>query len=333
MTTPDSNSFGDKPPKSSSSIELLKNKKIIGYPIGLGANEADMYGDENQYIMINIHTDEKATKLRGDVALNKVVSSTKQGTGVATGNSVPQMDTDKPIMFGPENVDKEKYYEQKGMVKLNRVVILPMPNDHLVKTSVSYNDVDQTFLTKAGDMVNQGFGDLISDAASYYKNAGLAAIVNKMRADSTSLNALLAEERRAMNPKQEVMFNSFRFRSFQFNFQFAPKSKEEALMVQEIIETLRYYALPEISKSKLFYLFPAEFEIYFMRGQKPNSKIPRIATSVLRTVDVNYSPNGVWATLPDGSPVALTMSLDFYELEMIDRNRVYNADSPVTSGY
>lgn len=105
-------------------------------------------------------------------------------------------------------------------------------------------------------------------------------------------------------------------------------------MVREIIETFRYYALPEISPAKFFYLLPAEFDISFILGEKPNPNIPKITTSVLQRISVNYSPNsGVWSTLPNGAPLAIDMTLDFMEIELVDRKRVFDKDSVITSGY
>lgn len=223
------------------------------------------------------------------------------------------------------------------MTLLDKVVILPMPNEHTVGTSIRYNsNYDPSILTKAGDIVNQMGGDALNDLKTMGKNAGISALVNKLAGgrNITSTADLLAEERLALNPKKEVMFDSFGYREFSFRYQFAPKSENESNVVREIIETFRYYALPEIVKSKFFYLLPAEFDISFILGEKPNPNIPKITTSVLQRVGVNYSPNsGVWATLPNGAPLAIDMTLDFLELSLVDRKMVYNKDSAITSGH
>jgi hypothetical protein len=83
----------------------------------------------------------------------------------------------------------------------------------------------------------------------------------------------------------------------------------------------------------MFYVLPSEFEVSFMLGQKINPHIPRIATSVLKRVSVDYMPNNVWSSLPNGAPLSLSMSLEFLELELIDRSRIYNKKQPITSGY
>jgi hypothetical protein len=129
------------------------------------------------------------------------------------------------------------------------------------------------------------------------------------------------------------MFSGFSFRRFSFTWQFAPKSIQESDMVRDIIETFRYYALPEITGGKMFYIFPSEFEISFMQGQRDNPNIPKITTSVLENIAVDYSPNGVWGTLPNGASIATRMTLNFLELELVDRTRVWNSNSTITSGH
>jgi hypothetical protein len=234
-------------------------------------------------------------------------------------------------LYTKEQLKNEVFLVQKGMVSLDRVIVLPMPNEHSVNTSVRYNEYDPSDATKAGDTLNQPLVGVISDKISGLKNRILAAGINKFF--STTKKDLEFEERRMKNDKKEIMFDSFSFRTFSFNYTFAPKNQEESETVRSIIETLRYYSLPEISSGKVYYIFPSEFEISFMLGGKINPHIPKIATSVLQTINVNYSPNGVWSTLPNGAPLSLNIQMNFLELELIDRSRVYNKESVIRSGY
>jgi Tail-tube assembly protein len=315
-------------------ISVLEGKKILQYPLDLGSVAIDPYGQEQQYVMFKINTDSKTTKLRDDAETGKVVSATRVGTGVETQLVVAKnTDKDLKIKNGDAAVDKERWFVQKGMQRLDKVIVLPMPNEHSVGTKMTYEDVDQTMLTQLGDMKNQSTGEMLSELGKLGKNAGLSLIVNKFKSGATNTGALLAEERLALNPKKEVMFKGFGFRNFQFSYTFAPKSALESKMVKDIIETFRYYALPEISPAKLFYIFPSEFEISFMQGQKDNPHIPKITTCVLESISVNYMPRNVWSVLPDGSPLAVSISMQFKELELVDRMRVFNKNSEITGGY
>ena len=184
-------------------------------------------------------------------------------------------------------------------------------------------------------MANSQPGDLASGAWSEFKNWMLAGgtYSDRIPHDVTNKQALLNEERLATNPKKEVMFYDFGFRTYSFSYQFAPKSPGESEMVKDIIETFRYYSLPEIAPGKFHYIFPSEFEITFMQGNNENPHIPRITTSALSDITVDYLPNGVWSTLPNGAPLALSINLQFLELEKVDRSRVWKKDAPDTSGY
>lgn len=305
--------------------------------MNLGAKDTDDFGREEQYMMFKINTDEKTTKLNDDKSLGGVVvSQARTGTGVEGAQLIwdKNDDADSVIKYGQNAVNKEKWFTQKGMTRLDKVIVLPMPLEHSVRTKLSYdNAYDPSNLTKVGDFLNTPGGGVISDVASLGKNKAISWLMNKISSGSTSERDLQAEERLARNPKKEVMFNGFDFRNFSFSWVFAPKNEKESDMVKSIIETFRYYSLPEITAGKLFYIFPSEFEISFMQGQKDNPNIPKIATSVLQSISVNYTPSSVWSTLPNGAPLSLSITLDFLELELIDRSRIYNPNSIITSGY
>lgn len=380
---------------NSSDINVLKQKKIIEYPIGISAKAVDEYGNPSQYMMIKINTDTRSSKLKNDKATGGVMTqSTRVGTGIRASsmnavenaamglnnnfNSVTDKDMDPDIILknSAKDINAVTWQTQKGMTRLDRVVVLPMPDRHNVSTNIQYNLTDISFLTNVGDWINQVGNGAVGDLALLGKNAAISGIVNTAKnvgvgaanvgismankyvnnlltatfpgavgslpsniipqlkiKDLTSLKAQLAEDRLAINPKKEIMFDSFGFRTFQFEYTFAPKDRYESESVNEIIQTLRYYALPEISGGKMFYIFPAEFEVFFMLGQTDNPNIPKMTTSVLESIIIQYSDGNVWSTLPNGSPVVIHMSLQFKELELVDRNRVYNTTSSVNSGY
>ena len=324
-----------------SNVKLLEGKKILAYPLDLGSSALDKYGTEEQFMMIRINTDQKTTRLKNDDVSGAVVVSTNRRQGIGLGNHAlngnithKTDDSAMRILHGDKAVDAEPWVIQKGMVRLDKVIVLPMPMEHSVQTSLTYNDqFESTNLTILGDMMNNNAVDTIGGVASRAKNYVLTKIVNGVKSGMTNEQAMRAEDRQALNPKKEVMYEGFGFRSFTFTYQFAPRSLKESDTVRDIIETLRYYALPELQAGKVNYIFPAEFELSFMLGQKDNPYIPKIGTSVLRRVGVNYMPNSVWSSLPNGAPLSLSLSLDFLEMELIDRTRVFNPNSVISSGY
>jgi len=334
---------------------LFAGKKVLAFPLGLGDDVIDKEsGRPNQFMMFKINTDETGSTLYEDRKTGAVLVAQQANTN-STGNSIGQADTfqkansagyaDTVSKFGSEAAEKEKWLVKKGLTSIDRAIILPMPDNHNVNTAISYVEDSPSELTKMGDMLNNGISGVTDQLKkAMYDSAGgdgnTPGVINRLKsalvggAPVTSSTALMRSERRAVNPKMEVMFKSIGFRSFNFMFTFAPKTPMESAVVKEIITSFRYYALPEITEGKLFYIFPAEFEISFIRGDKDNPAIPRITTSVLESISVNYSPMGdSWASLPDGMPVITTMQLNFKEIELVDRNRVWSKDHPILSGY
>ena len=118
-------------------------------------------------------------------------------------------------------------------------------------------------------------------------------------------------------------------REFQFDFMFYPRDEKEALEVQKIIERLRFHQAPEFAKMSLssatteaFLMPPSQFDIRFYYGGSENINLPPISTCVLKSIDVNYAPNG-WSAYEvpgepaslgrTGMPVATQLTLQFQE--------------------
>jgi hypothetical protein len=127
----------------------------------------------------------------------------------------------------------------------------------------------------------------------------------------------------ALNPVNQFLFDGIDFRSYQMAFTFTPYSREEAKTVREIIKVFRTYALPKITNGAagMFFIPPGTFNVEFLFNGKENKFITKVAESVIESIDVNYSPNG-WAAHEDGSPVQTVVTINFKEIELIDRKKV-----------
>jgi hypothetical protein len=127
------------------------------------------------------------------------------------------------------------------------------------------------------------------------------------------------------NPLLDVIYSSPQLRTFRFDFAFYPRSGQEALEVQNIINTLKFHQAPEIAPegNGYFMVPPSEFDIKFFYNGRENPNIPKISTCVLESIDVDYAPNGFAAyEVPGenspsrggtGTPVAVRVSLQFKE--------------------
>jgi hypothetical protein len=335
--------------KNSTNIQALQGERTLSFPEYLGNSNIDEIGNDFAWMMININSATDGSKLQGDTATGPVViantqiGTTMDGRVMDLGSKKDNeqfVDSETRRKYGDDAVSKQTWTRKPGLSRLDRVVILPMPNDYGVDTTIEYDsNATSDGLSSANDFLNSiGSGGvsaamhvLLSDLATGLVNKGSSALgVGNI----TSKDRMLARGRIAMNPKKETLFKDIPFRNYRFRYTLAPRSQNESKIIQEIIKTLRYYALPELNETKLYYTFPAEFEIKLMKGSEENAAIPRIAPCVLKNISVNYAPNTtVWGNLPDGFPPIVEMSLDFQELELIDRNRVDNQTSLITSGY
>lgn len=139
--------------------------------------------------------------------------------------------------------------------------------------------------------------------------------------------------RTAMNNKKDVMFKHVGNRVFQFEYNFAPKSAEEALAVHNIIYMFKYFAHPEMlpGYGNFLYLYPAEFDIEYGQvdsselgstTESTNPYLNKISSCVLENVSVNYGSGGSFQSLEKGEPVMTTLSLMFKEIETLHRDRI-----------
>jgi len=118
------------------------------------------------------------------------------------------------------------------------------------------------------------------------------------------------------------------FRQHSFAFKFFPKNSKESTTVRTIIEEFRFGTLPRMSGGSgvitdPFFKSPRHHTINFYRGGSgasgagsPNTKLFTIGKSVITNMVVNYDPQSVVSFHPDGSPVAIDMTLTFQEIEL-----------------
>jgi hypothetical protein len=134
------------------------------------------------------------------------------------------------------------------------------------------------------------------------------------------------------NPRMEMIYTGpGEFRTFRFSFMFYPRSLIEAKEVQAIIARFNFHQVPEIKKGTAGYFLvpPSEFDIKFYYNGSVNPNIPEITTCVLKTVDVDYAPNGFAAyetgnsNRPEkggtGMPVGIRLDLGFKEVEILTK--------------
>ncbi len=130
---------------------------------------------------------------------------------------------------------------------------------------------------------------------------------------------------RALNPRMELAFQSVPFRSFNFEFDFAPKNQKEVDQVNKIIDLFKFHMQPDVSDEK-FMITPSEFQIMYYYRDKVNTYIPKISRCVLTDMSVDYAPEGVFHTFKADAqgamPVISKVSLTFSETEIMTKQTI-----------
>lgn len=129
----------------------------------------------------------------------------------------------------------------------------------------------------------------------------------------------------AANPRKEQIFKGVDFRTFTFDYQFFPRSIDEARNVENIIQMFKFHMQPEMKDAKSFiYLYPSEFDIVYYKGADENMHIHRHTSCVLVDMNINYTPNGNFNTFANGMPTQINITLTFKELALMDKDMIAN---------
>ena len=139
-----------------------------------------------------------------------------------------------------------------------------------------------------------------------------------------------------LNPNAEVLYDSPDLREIGMVFKMYAQSDEEAKHIKLICDTFRTASLPKFGaegdvsftsgQKQLtgdnFIRVPLLCKFSFMRGGDTNKWIPQYKPCAITQVEVNYTPDGTYATYEDGSPIATELSIKFIETKLIFDNEI-----------
>jgi hypothetical protein len=177
-------------------------------------------------------------------------------------------------------------------------------------------------LTKGGGQ------DLIS---KYFQSQ----LVNSLGANTTPEGLLSRASGNVLNPNLELLFSGVNLRSFQFDFDFAPRDEKESNVVKEIIRIFKISMAPKTGSNTegagLFIKAPNVFLLKYKSGSQDHPYLNKFKPCALTSMGMNYTGSGSYATYADKTPVHMKLSLSFTEL-----NPIYNEDykdSDIGVGY
>ena len=129
-----------------------------------------------------------------------------------------------------------------------------------------------------------------------------------------------------LNPNTEVLYKGPKMRNFSLSFKMLPRNKADADMIRNIIQVFKVATLPNFGgagdKNVSFVTLPQLVDVTFMTGNKANEWVTQYKPAVITNFNVSYTPDGAWATGPDGAPVATKIDIAFQETKMVYANEV-----------
>ena len=145
----------------------------------------------------------------------------------------------------------------------------------------------------------------------------------------------------ALNPQLQMVYRGTGLRHFQLTFTFTPKSPEEGLQVNNIINQFKFYSSPSLGQkvggkyapviqsttNSMFLVPPSVFEIEFYVNGQPSENLPRYGRCVLTALDVNHAPNG-FSTYEDSTMVQTTVQMSFKEMDILTRDNFNDGTNP-----
>ena len=132
-------------------------------------------------------------------------------------------------------------------------------------------------------------------------------------------NTLTRQTGAIINPNLELLFEQPTLRPFQFQFRLSPRNSDEAKSVAKIIRFFKQGSAPIKGQSRLFLKSPHTFQLqYVFRGQgESHPFLNKFKECALKSVSVNYTPDGSYSTYEDGSMSSYQVTLEFQELEPV----------------
>ena len=215
--------------------------------------------------------------------------------------------------------------------RLKTAIALHVPNQIQIRYGTSWSEEDTAGLAMSTSGIDEilkavgsakGGGDL-GDIGKNLGGSAQAMVTNLALTKGPMAGGNSVATGLAANPKKEQAFKGVDFRTFQFEYQFFPRSSDEAKNIKRIIREFKYHMHPEFKDSNNFvYIYPSEFDIFYYQGGVENLNLHRHTSCVLTEMSVNYTPNGAFTTFPDGMPTQINISMSFRELALLTKDKI-----------
>ena len=157
----------------------------------------------------------------------------------------------------------------------------------------------------------------------------IAKVVKRIGGDSLDINDITGGISGAiLNPNVELMYGGADLRNFSLNFKLVPRDSQEKQDINDICNQFKRAMLPKVDPGNVmgatstgtfagFIGVPDLCRVAFMHGGGEHEGLPRFKMCAITSVDVNYTPDGTYATYYDGQPVAILLTISFQETKLV----------------
>ena len=119
------------------------------------------------------------------------------------------------------------------------------------------------------------------------------------------------------NPNLELLFRGPSLRPFNFTYKMSARSKPEGDQIIQIIRMLKQGMAPRRTASNLFLKTPHTFRLRYIQNGADHKFLNKFKECALQSLQVEYAPEGTYATFSDGKMVSYQISMTFQELEPV----------------
>jgi hypothetical protein len=232
-----------------------------------------------------------------------------------------------------------------GIGKILNTLLLYMPED--IEGEYGGNWDNQNFSEvargtlagfgkAAGGEVGKALGEAFNTAEvagtnMFTKGTGVANAISTILATTnfgsvTVNDAFSVATGQILNPNTEVLYKGPKMRTFSLSFKMLPRNTKDAETIRNIIQVFKVATLPNFGgggdENASFVSLPQLVDVSFMTGNKENEWVSQYKPAVITNFNVSYTPDGSWATGPDGAPVATKIDISFQETKMVYANEV-----------
>ena len=251
------------------------------------------------------------------------------------------------LKFAPKKFSGLSFAERSTFTeRILGSVLLPVPNavndanscswgqDTMNAAQIAASDIAMKTITEgAGAGMNTAEG--VKDAAVKQGGADVKdALAQYFAGQATGVKGILARTKgQVINPNMELIFNGPQLRPFNFTFKMSPRDERESITIKKIIRMFKQSMAPARSESSLFLKAPNTYKLQFLEGSAREHKfLPKIKECAMTGFNVNYTPDGNYATYRNSAMVAVELSFSFQELEPIFNND-YDQDGDASIGF